>query len=78
MSDHRQAPPDHLVINVQRRDDPVSLVTEADAFAASRTYGKIVVRGPLFGIAEQRRGERPRWRLLTTWTPGIRRMPATS
>ncbi|MFE7618398.1 DUF5954 family protein [Streptomyces sp. NPDC057496] len=65
MSDHSQAPPDHLVINVRHRDDPVSLVTEADALAASRTYAKIVVRGPLFGIAEQRRGERPRWRMLT-------------
>ncbi|MFH8476293.1 DUF5954 family protein [Streptomyces sp. NPDC018000] len=71
MNDHYQAPPDHLVINVQRRDDPVSLVTEADAFAASRTYGKIVVRGPLFGIAEQRRGERPRWRLLTDMGTGF-------
>ncbi|MFF3783407.1 DUF5954 family protein [Streptomyces sp. NPDC001933] len=70
MNDHPQAPPDHLVINVQRRDDPVSLVTEADAFAASRTYGNIVVRGPLFGVAEQRRGERPRWRLLTDMGTG--------
>ncbi|MEV7849323.1 DUF5954 family protein [Streptomyces sp. NPDC088135] len=70
MTDHQQAPPDHLVINVQHRDDPVSLVTEADALVASRTYGKIVVRGPLFGIAEQRRGERPRWRLLTDMDTG--------
>ncbi|MFF8913745.1 DUF5954 family protein [Streptomyces sp. NPDC015032] len=70
MTDYRQASPDHLVINVQRRDDPVSQVTEADALAASRTYGKIVVRGPLFGIAEQRRGEQPRWRLLTDMDTG--------
>ncbi|MEV5204530.1 DUF5954 family protein [Streptomyces sp. NPDC053720] len=70
MSDHPQAPPDHLVINVRHREDPVSLVTEADAFAASRTYGNIVVRGPLFGVAEQRRGERPRWRLLTDMDTG--------
>ncbi|MEV6163010.1 DUF5954 family protein [Streptomyces sp. NPDC052052] len=70
MTDHHEVPLDHLVINVQRRDDPVSLVTEADAFAASLTYGKIVVRGPLFGIAEQRRGERPRWRLLTDMDTG--------
>lgn len=48
----------------------MSLVTEADAFAASRTYGNIVVRGPLFGVAEQRRGERPRWRLLTDMDTG--------
>ncbi|MFB6507610.1 MULTISPECIES: DUF5954 family protein [unclassified Streptomyces] len=70
MSDYRKVPPDHLVINVRHRDDPVSLVTEADAFAASRTYKKIVVRGPLFGIAEQRRGERPRWRMLTDLDTG--------
>ncbi|MER5371037.1 DUF5954 family protein [Streptomyces sp. NPDC002722] len=70
MSDHPQAPPNHLVINVKHREDPVSLVTEADAFAASRTYGNIVVRGPLFGVAEQRRGERPRWRLLTDMDTG--------
>jgi len=70
MVDHYQEHPEHLVINVEHRDDPVSLVMEADAFAASRTYGKIVVRGPLFGIAEQRRGERPRWRLLTDMDTG--------
>ncbi|NDZ78567.1 hypothetical protein G3I19_08520 [Streptomyces sp. SID10853] len=56
--------PGRFFINVQRRDDPVSEVTELDAIAAARTYGEIVVRGPLFGFAEQRRGERPRWRLL--------------
>ncbi|MFF3730159.1 DUF5954 family protein [Streptomyces sp. NPDC002476] len=70
MVDHYQEHPEQLVINVEHRDDPVSLVTEADAFAASREYAKIVVRGPLFGIAEQRRGERPRWRLLTDMDTG--------
>ncbi|MFB6817438.1 DUF5954 family protein [Streptomyces sp. NPDC056347] len=70
MNDHHQALPDHLVINVQRRDDPVSMVTEADAFAASRTYANVVIRGPLFGVAEQRRGERPRWRLITDMETG--------
>lgn len=59
------------MINVEHRDDPVSLVTEADAFAASRTYGRIALRGPLFGIAEQRRGERPRWRLITDMGTGF-------
>ncbi|MFI9627201.1 DUF5954 family protein [Streptomyces sp. NPDC052042] len=70
MIDHYQERPEHLVINVEHRDDPVSRVTEADAFAASRKYAKVVVRGPLFGIAEQRRGERPRWRLLTDMDTG--------
>ncbi|MFD7070126.1 DUF5954 family protein [Streptomyces sp. NPDC059913] len=70
MNDHHQALPDHLVINVQRREDPVSMVTEADAFASSRTYSNVVIRGPLFGVAEQRRGERPRWRLITDMESG--------
>ncbi|MEV1045373.1 DUF5954 family protein [Streptomyces sp. NPDC049916] len=56
--------PDHLTINVTRRDDPVSEVREADAFASVRKYPNIVVRGPLFGLAEQRRGDRPRWRMV--------------
>ncbi|MCX4550697.1 DUF5954 family protein [Streptomyces sp. NBC_01387] len=64
MDEQKQRPPDHLVINVEHREDPVARVTEVDAFAATRKYGKIVVRGPLFGYAEQRPGERPRWRLL--------------
>lgn len=64
MVDNPESLPDHLVINIQHQDDPVSQVTEADAIASARKYSKIVVRGPLFGFAEQRRGERPRWRLL--------------
>ncbi|WP_328317807.1 DUF5954 family protein [Streptomyces sp. NBC_00388] len=61
----QQAPsPEGFFINVQRRDDPVSEVTELDAVASARAYGEIVVRGPLFGFAAQRRGERPRWGLL--------------
>lgn len=64
MDDHPERSPDHLTINVTHRDDPVFEVTEADAFASVRKYPEIVVRGPLFGLAEQRRGERPRWRLL--------------
>ncbi|ARF72920.1 hypothetical protein B7C62_12075 [Kitasatospora albolonga] len=64
MDDHAGKSPHHLTINVTRRDDPVSEVTEADAFASVRKYPNIVVRGPLFGIAEQRRGDRPRWRML--------------
>ncbi|MFF8471436.1 DUF5954 family protein [Streptomyces griseus] len=64
MDAHREGSPDHLTINITRRDDPVSEVTEADASASVRRYPNIVVRGPLFGLAEQRRGDRPRWRLL--------------
>ncbi|MFD3957716.1 MULTISPECIES: DUF5954 family protein [Streptomyces] len=74
MDDHPAKSPDHLTIRVTRRDDPVSEVTEADAFASVRKYPNIVVRGPLFGLAEQRRGERPRWRLLGELDTGFPQM----
>ncbi|MFH9608024.1 DUF5954 family protein [Streptomyces sp. NPDC017448] len=64
MDEHPAFPPDHLTINITHRDDPLSGVSEADALAAFRAYPDIVVRGPLFGLAEQRPGDRPRWRLL--------------
>ncbi|MFD7747212.1 DUF5954 family protein [Streptomyces sp. NPDC059698] len=64
MDEHPVFPPDHLTINVTHRDDPLFGVAEADARAAFRAYPDIVVRGPLFGLAEQRPGDRPRWRLL--------------
>ncbi|MEW2632714.1 DUF5954 family protein [Streptomyces sp. NPDC048389] len=63
MVDHSANVPSHLVINIRQQADPVSEVTEVDAFASHVKYPEIVVRGPLFGVAEQRRGERPRWRL---------------
>ncbi|MFG3252055.1 DUF5954 family protein [Streptomyces sp. NPDC048172] len=69
MRDYNEQPstPDHLTIHVTHRDDPVSQVTELDAFHGGRRYPNILVRGPLFGCAvqtpEDRRG-RSRWRLL--------------
>ncbi|MEW2066997.1 DUF5954 family protein [Streptomyces sp. NPDC007346] len=74
MNDHAGKSPHHLTINVTRHDDPVSEVTEADAFASVRRYPNIVVRGPLFGLAEQRRGDRPRWRLLGELDTGFPQM----
>ncbi|MBM7055436.1 DUF5954 family protein [Streptomyces durocortorensis] len=74
MDHHSGKSSDHLTINVTRRDDPVSEVTEADAFASVRKYPNIVVRGPLFGLAEQRRGDRPRWRLLGELDTGFPQM----
>ncbi|WP_404949941.1 DUF5954 family protein [Streptomyces sp. ARC12] len=74
MDAHPEESPDHLTINVTRHDDPVSEVTEADAFASVRKYPNIVVRGPLFGLAEQRRGDRPRWRLLGELDSGFPQM----
>ncbi|MFI1225842.1 MULTISPECIES: DUF5954 family protein [unclassified Streptomyces] len=74
MDGHPEKSPHHLTINVTRRDDPVSEVTEVDAFASVRKYPNIVVRGPLFGLAEQRRGDRPRWRLLGELDTGFAQM----
>ncbi|MFF8984990.1 DUF5954 family protein [Streptomyces globisporus] len=74
MDDHPGKSPDHLTINVTHRDDPVFEVTEADAFASVRRYPNIVVRGPLFGLAEQRRGDRPRWRLMGELDTGFPQM----
>lgn len=74
MNDHPGKSPDHLTINVTHRDDPVFEVTQADAFASVRKYPNIVVRGPLFGLAAQGRGERPRWRLLGELDTGFPQM----
>ncbi|PCG85575.1 hypothetical protein CIB93_13575 [Streptomyces sp. WZ.A104] len=74
MDDHPGKSPDHLTINVTHRDDPVSEVTEVDAFASVRKYPSIVVRGPLFGLAEQRGGDRPRWRLMGELDTGFPQM----
>lgn len=61
----------HLTIKVERREDPVSQVAEADALAAVERYPRIVVRGPLFGAAEQRPGDGPAWRLLNSMSDGF-------
>ncbi|MFF7011302.1 DUF5954 family protein [Streptomyces fimicarius] len=74
MDDYPGKSPDHLTINVTHRDDPVFEVTQADAFASARKYPNIVVRGPLFGLAEQRRGDRPRWRLMGELDTGFPQM----
>lgn len=70
MEGHSRKQPEHLTIRAEHRDDPVSQVTEADARSSSERYPKIVVRGPLFGIAEQRPGDGNRWRLLSDMAGG--------
>jgi hypothetical protein len=62
---------DHLTIRVARQDDPVSQVAEADALAAVERYPEIVVRGPVFGAAEQRPEDGSRWRVLDTLENGF-------
>ncbi|MCT2591781.1 DUF5954 family protein [Streptomyces sp. N2-109] len=58
-------PADHLTVNVVQRDDPVSQVTEADAWESARRYPNVVLRGPVFGFAAQHPSDGSRWRLLS-------------
>jgi hypothetical protein len=73
MRDHSKqySTPDHLTIRIAHRDDPVSQVTELDAFRSGQRYPHIVVRGPLFGCAVQTPADRPRWRLLDELDTGF-------
>jgi hypothetical protein len=64
MKDHRKSPPRHLTFRVTHRDDPVSEVTEQDTMRAAERYPHVVLRGPVFGFAEQRPEDGPAWRLL--------------
>lgn len=71
MMDHARTPPRHLTIRIARRDDPVSAVTEQDACRAAALYPSIVIRGPVFGCAEQRPQDAPAWRLLSDMGDGF-------
>ncbi|MBT2539431.1 hypothetical protein J7E99_01590 [Streptomyces sp. ISL-44] len=50
--------------------EPVEAVVEADAVDAVARAGDVVVRGPLFGVAAQRAGDGPRWRVVLAVTAG--------
>ncbi|MFD6874121.1 MULTISPECIES: DUF5954 family protein [unclassified Streptomyces] len=50
--------------------EPVEAVVEADAIDAVAGTGNPAVRGPLFGVAEQRAGDAPRWRVVIEVTSG--------
>ncbi|WP_240483695.1 DUF5954 family protein, partial [Streptomyces pathocidini] len=70
MTEHPEQPPDHLAMRPGRWDDPVSQVIEADAVTSAERYPEVVARGPLFGFAEQRPEDGPRWRLLSDLDAG--------
>ncbi|MDG4798856.1 DUF5954 family protein [Micromonospora sp. WMMD1082] len=53
--------PDHLLIKIEQRDDPVSAVSEDDARHRSVAYPTILWSAPIFGCAEEVDG---RWRIL--------------
>ncbi|MET9604867.1 DUF5954 family protein [Streptomyces sp. NPDC006512] len=50
--------------------EPVEAAMEADAVDAAARAGDLVVRGPLFGVAEQRAEDGPRWRVVVEVTSG--------
>lgn len=50
--------------------EPVEAAMEADAVDAVRRAGDVAVRGPLFGVAAQRSGDGPRWRMVVAVTAG--------
>jgi hypothetical protein len=65
--------PDRLwPVVVRYPDGPVEAVVEADALDAARTAQRLMVRGPLFGVAVQDDPRVERWRVvraLTSATP---------
>lgn len=50
--------------------EPVEAAVEADAVDAAARADKVVVRGPLFGVAEQGAGDGQRWRVVVEVTSG--------
>ncbi|MFH8336607.1 DUF5954 family protein [Streptomyces sp. AM6-12] len=46
--------------------EPVEAAMEADALEAVFSAGEVAVRGPLFGVVEQRPEDGPRWRAVTS------------
>jgi hypothetical protein len=68
---HHRKTPRHLTITVTHRDDPVSEVIEQDAIQAAERYPNVVIRGPVFGLAEQGPDDGPGWRLLSDMSDGF-------
>ncbi|AEW93045.1 MULTISPECIES: DUF5954 family protein [Streptomycetaceae] len=66
--------PEHLTIRITQASDPVSAVTEDDAWRALDAYPEVVVVGPVFGLAElpaHRDGCR-HWRVIAAGEPSAR------
>nr|MDT0657124.1 DUF5954 family protein [Micromonospora sp. DSM 115978] len=56
--------PDHLLIKIEHRDDPVSAVCEEDARRRSIGYPRLLWGAPTFGSAEEVDGH---WRILSLY-----------
>lgn len=64
MSDNSaELPEPHRVISMTRFDDPVSQITDTEAWQARSAYPDILGRGPMFAVTEQEPDGR--WRVLT-------------
>jgi hypothetical protein len=61
MSNDSKQVPDHLLIKIEQRDDPVSAVSEDDARNRSVAYPTLMWGAPIFGCAEEVGG---RWRIV--------------
>ncbi|MEE6261064.1 DUF5954 family protein [Plantactinospora sonchi] len=62
MTNHDQSVPDHLLIKIEQRDDPLSLISEDDARRRSLAYPRIMWGAPIFGLAEE--VDDGRWRII--------------
>ncbi|QQN80058.1 DUF5954 family protein [Streptomyces sp. XC 2026] len=63
MSDGQaELPEPHRVISMTRFDDPVSVISDTEAWRARDTYPDIMGRGPMFALVEQEADGR--WRVL--------------
>ncbi|MBF9133243.1 hypothetical protein I0C86_30405 [Plantactinospora sp. S1510] len=61
MANHGKRVPDHLLIKIEQRNDPVSAVSEDDARIRSVAYPTLLWSAPVFGAAEEVDG---RWRII--------------
>ncbi|MDG4829672.1 DUF5954 family protein [Solwaraspora sp. WMMD1047] len=64
MTYHGEQVPEHLLIRIEHRDDPVSAVCEQDARIRSRSYPRLLWGAPAFGYAVEVAG---RWRILSMY-----------
>ncbi|WP_407563412.1 DUF5954 family protein [Streptomyces sp. 184] len=71
MRDNADRKPQRVTIRLPDQDDPVAGVTETDAAQHAIRYPYMLVRGPLFGIAEQQPDQGPLWRLRSDMDSGM-------
>ena len=61
MASHDERVPDHPLIRIEHRDDPLSVMREDDARRRSSAYPTLMWGAPVFGYVEEAEG---RWRIL--------------